>query len=60
MGDMILAILLHIPGAFIRWGFNGFKRGKFDFYLKKDPDENSVIALMLIIIFSILILEVFK
>ena len=28
------------PGAFIRWGFTGFKKGKFEEFAKKDPYIN--------------------
>jgi hypothetical protein len=60
MGDLIFAILFHYPGAFIRWGLNGFKKDKFEFFTKKDPFINSVIAILFIAGIWILIKQLVK
>ena len=43
MGDMILAILLHIPGAFIRWGLMALSEVNSIFILKKIPTKTPLL-----------------
>lgn len=46
--ELFIGYLLSFPGAFIRWGINGFKKGEFPIYLKKDVSQNFMIFIVFI------------
>jgi hypothetical protein len=47
--ELVSIYIFSIPGAFIRWGINGFKHGKLKYYLKKDIFINFFIFVVFII-----------
>lgn len=52
--ELFVVYILSFPGAFIRWGINGFKKGGLSIYLKKDIFQNYLILIILLgIIFAI-------
>lgn len=46
--ELFIVYIFSLPGAFIRWAINGFKKGKFSTYLKKDMFQNYFIFLILV------------
>lgn len=48
IAELFLVYILSFPGAFIRWGINGFKKGELGIYLKKDIFQNYLIFLILV------------
>ena len=44
--ELLVIYVLSFPGAFIRWGINGFKKGELKLYLKKDIVQNCFIFLI--------------
>jgi hypothetical protein len=47
--ELVLSFVFHIPGAFIRWGITGFKKGKLTEYLKEGYYTNFIVFILFII-----------
>lgn len=47
--EFIFINILSAPGAFIRWGLTGFKKGKLKYYLAKDAYHNTFIFLCVLL-----------
>jgi len=54
--EIIINLVFHIPGAFIRWGMTGFKKGGLNKYLKSDPFVNSLSFFLFIVLIGLIIL----
>lgn len=52
--ELIVVYVLSFPGAVIRWGINGFKKGQLKVYLKKDLYQNTFIF----VIFATIIIAI--
>lgn len=48
--NFIVGYIFSFPGAFIRWGVNGFKKGELTIYLKKRVSHNYLIFIIFLII----------
>ncbi len=55
--EIIFIYVLSYPGALLRWLITGCKKGKLDYYLKKDSELNSFLFLLffglIVILFKI-------
>lgn len=59
LGELMVELLLFYPGAFIRWGVNGFKPGKFSYYAKEATHYN-VFTTILFIGIIVACVQIFK
>ena len=56
MGDVLVALIFKIPGAFIRWGLTGFKKGKFQNLINENTGLNGLVFILLFISIGLILL----
>jgi|GEM_PF-2700159 len=60
IAEFILIGIFSLPGAIIRWGLNGFKKGKLKYYLQKDASHNMFVFLCLLVSTCLVIREAMR
>ena len=50
IAELIFVYILSFPGAMIRWGLNGFKKGELKSYLNKDTGQNTLLFMIFVTI----------
>ena len=59
ISEVIVVWVLGYPGAFIRWGFGGFKKGRFQELAKEDGYINSLYLILTVVTLTLILYLLF-